>query len=184
MGMFTKISSTAFEELQFDAGMVLNAFDPENPKAPTDAEIVTATTGGINVDVKPSYVDLGEDVDNCPNNMMELKRHDGWDVKMSFTALNITPEAIRFALGAADVDEGKVTPRATLALTDFKDIWWVGDRTDGGFAAVKIMNALSESGLSIKTTKKGKGQLDVELIGHVSIEAQDVVPAEFYVVEG
>ena len=91
------------------------------------------------------------------------------------------------ALGAADIgttDTTKVTPRSELQLADFSNIWWVGDRTDGGMIAIKLINALSTGGLSLQTTKKGKGQLSVTLTGHISIEHTDIVPMEFYVAEG
>lgn len=183
MGKFTKISQDAFETLQFDAGMILKNFNPSSAAAPTDSQIVTATTGGIKVDCVPSFVDLGEDVDNCPNNMMELKQLDQWEAKLGFTALNITAETIKVALSAADVADGKVTPRNNLETSDFTSIWWVGDITGGGWAAVELKNALSTGGFSLQTTKKGKGQLSVELTGHYSINAQNEVPMAFYIGE-
>ena len=124
---------------------------------------------------------------NCPNNTKELKHLDGWDCKLSTTCLGTTPEQIRLSLGAADITSAssKITPRAALALTDFDDaIWWVGDRADGGLVAVKLINALSTGGFTLQTTKKGKGQFTMELTGHVSINAQTVVPMEFYSIEG
>ena len=75
----------------------------------------------------------------------------------------------------------KVTPRATLNQSDFSSaIWWVGDRADGGLVAVKMINALGTGGFNLQTTKKGKGQFALELTGHVPINAQSVVPMEFY----
>lgn len=183
---FTKISETAFNELQMDAGVLLKTFDPSNPTM-TLSNIVCATTGGITASCVPTYQDNGEDVDNCPNNMKEFKEITGYDAKMSFTALNVTADVIKLSLGAADITQatGKITPRNHLELTDFTDaIWWVGDLSDGGFAAICLKNALSTSGLSLKTTKGGKGNLTVELTGHYSISAQDEVPMDFYVSEG
>ena len=183
MGMFTVIPQSTFEELQLDAGVLLNTFDPSAPAAPEDTAIICATTGGINASCVPTYSDMGEDVDNCPVNMKELKHLDSWECKLSFTALGTSPEAIKLALGAADIgspDTTKVTPRRDLEQTDFKDIWWVGDRADGGLVAICLKNALSTGGLTLQTTKNGKGQVSVELTGHVSIDAQDVMPMEFY----
>lgn len=182
MAMFTVIPQDTFEGLQLDAGVLLKTFDPAHPAAPADADLICATTGGINVSCVPTYSDFGEDVDNCPANMMELKHLDGWDCKMSTTSLGTSPELIRLALGAADVtaSSGTITPRRDLKQTDFADLWWVGDRADGGMVAVKLMNALSTGGFSLQTTKNGKGQISIELTGHVSIDAQDVVPMEFY----
>ena len=105
---------------------------------------------------------------------------------MSTTALGTSPELIRMALGAADVTaaSGKITPRADLEQSDFADLWWVGDRADGGMVAVKLINALSTAGFKLQTTKNGKGQISLTLTGHVSINAQKVVPMEFYSTEG
>ena len=183
MGKFTAIPQSTFEELQLDAGVVLKHFTPATPTAPKDEDIVCATTGGIKVSCVPTYSDMGEDVDNCPVNMMELKHLDGWDCKMAFTSLGTSTESIRLALGAADIDttdRSKITPRRDLKQTDFADLWWVGDRADGGMVAICLKNALSTGGFTLQTTKNGKGQVSVELTGHVSMFAQDEMPMEFY----
>lgn len=182
MGMFTKIPEDTFNGLELDAGVLLKQFDPTDVKEPPDEDIICATTGGINPTCVATYSDLGEDVDNCPNNMMELKHLDSWECKMAFTALGNSPAFIRRALGAADVDAetGAITPRRDLSQDDFEDLWWVGDKADGGYVAIKLHNALSTGGFSLQTTKSGKGQIACELTGHVSIEAQDVMPMTFY----
>lgn len=181
---FTRISQDAFEEIQTNAGILLKKFDPTGATEVADEDIVTATTGGITASCVPSYSDWGEDVDNCPNNMMEMMELDTWDCRLSCVGLGTSPEFIKLSLGAADVADGKITPRRDLKQTDFADIWWVGDRADGGMVAIRLINALSTSGFSLKTTKKGKGQISIELTGHVSIENQTLVPMEFYVSEG
>lgn len=66
MGRFTVIPEDTFSEIQTEAGVVLKTFDPSNPVAPDDADIVCATTGGITVSMVPTFSDMGEDVDNCP----------------------------------------------------------------------------------------------------------------------
>lgn len=179
MGKFTQIPQNAFEELQLDAGILLRAFDPEMGSFKNE-DILCATTGGINPSCVPTYSDFAEDVDNAPNNMMEFKHLDGWECKMSTTGLGTSLESIRLALGAADIVGNKVIPRRSVKLTDYKDIWWVGDRADGGMVAIRLMNALSTGGFSLQTTKNGKGQITLELTGHVSINDQDTMPMEFY----
>ncbi len=180
MGLFTVIPQDTFDGLQLDAGVLLKKFDPAKVAAPADEDIICATTGGINISCVPTYSDLGEDVDNCPVNTKELKHLDGWGCKMSFTALGTSPENIKLALGAATVSTTKVTTNRDLKQADFSDIWWAGDRADGGVVAACLKNALSTGGFTLKTTKNGKGQVSVELTGHVSIEAQDTMPMEFY----
>lgn len=186
MGKFTVIPKDTFEAMQLDAGVLLKTFDPENVKAPADEDIICATTGGITASCTPTYSDLGEDVDNCPVGMMELMHLDGWDCKMSFTSLGTSAAGIRLALGAADIDtdnKSKIIPRRDLKQTDFASIWWVGDRADGGCVAIELKNALSTGGFSLQTSKNGKGQTSVELSGHVSLDAQDVVPMVFYSID-
>lgn len=186
MGKFTVIPQDTFAGLQLDAGVLLKKFTPATPTAPADEDIICATTGGINATCVPTYSDLGEDVDNCPVNMKELKHLDSWECKLSFTSLGLSANAIKLALGAADIGDTSaskqdtITPRRDLKQTDFTDLWWVGDRADGGCVAIQIKNALSTGGFSLQTTKNGKGQLSVELTGHVSIEAQDTMPMVFY----
>lgn len=230
MGKFTVIPQDTFTALQLDAGVLLKTFNPATAAAPSDEDIICATTGGIEVSCVPTYSDFGEDVDNCPNNMMELKHLDGWDCTMSTTSLGTSPELIKLALGAADISgatyaltsdvsikagktyytrsgtspnyvytpvaspvladiatyyeetspDYKITPRRDLSQSDFSTIWWVGDRADGGMVAVKLMNALSTGGFTLQTSKNGKGQISIEIMGHVSLNAQSVVPMEFY----
>ena len=184
MGIATKIPQDTFSALQLDAGVLLNSFNPAAPAIPNSA-IICATTGGINPSCVPTYSDMGEDVDNCPLNMKELKHLDSWECKIATTGLGTSPELIRLALGAADITvaSGKVTPRRDLEQTDFADLWWVGDRADGGLVAVRLINGLSTGGFSLQTTKNGKGQIAIELTGHVSINAQDTMPMEFYSLE-
>lgn len=186
MGMFTVIPQATFEEMQLDAGVLLNTFNPASPAAPADADIICATTGGISASCVPEYSDLGEDVDNCPINTKELKHLDSWLCTLGFTSLGVSPAQIKMALGAADIDgtdTTKIVPRRDLEQTDFADVWWVGDRADGGFVAIQLKNALSTDGFALTTTKAGKGQVAVTLTGHVSINAQDVVPMVFYSAE-
>jgi len=187
MGTFTVIPESTFEDMQLDAGVLLKQFDPANP-AVVNADIITATTGGINAVCQPTFSDLAEDVDNVPNGMMEFQHLDGWDCSISTTALGTSPEMIRMSLGCADIDgtdTTKIVPRADLKQTDFaSSIWWVGDKADGGYVAIELKNALSTEGFSLQTTKNGKGQTSLTIRGHVSIKAQKVVPMVFYSVAG
>lgn len=186
---FTKIPETAFQEIQLNAGVLLSSFTPASAEV-ADENIVGATTGGISFTATPSFLDFGEDIDNCPKNMKELKKLDTWDIKMSGTFITVSPKNVASLVAAADVAAEKVTPRNDLKDTDFKDLWWVGDYSDkngetkGGFCAIHMMNALSTGGLSIKSSDKAKGQFAFEFTAHYSIDTQTVVPFEVYVKAG
>lgn len=182
MARFTAIPQDTFEAMQVEAGILLYNFDIETETYQNE-DIICATTGGITASCVPTYSDLGEDVDNCPVNMMELKNLDSWTCSLGFTSLGTDAKGIRLALGAADIDSEdptKIIPRRSLSQGDFSDVWWVGDRADGGMVAIQMVNALSTAGFSLQTTKAGKGQTSVELTGHVSLSAQDKVPMTFY----
>lgn len=190
MGRYTVIPENAFDGLQVDAGVLLKRFNIEQAAAGevgfTDADIICATSGGVNPTCVPTYSDYAEDVDNAPTNLKEFKHLDGWECKLATTSLGNSPELIKLSLGAADIDltnTGKIVPRKSLQQSDFTDIWWVGDRADGGFVAIQILNALSTGGFSLQTTKNGKGTVSLEITGHVSINAQNVVPMVFYSID-
>lgn len=187
---YTQIPTDTFEKLQLNAGILVDSFTPATA---TIGNILGATTGGINFSTNPSYEDFGEDVDNCPPNMMELKVLMGYDPTMSGTFLTCTPALAKALVGAADIAVGnntKVVPRSELLTTDFDEVWWIGDYSDkntgtsAGFIAIRLMNALNQAGFQIQSTKDGKGNMAFEYHGHVSIENQDVVPFEIYVKAG
>lgn len=189
---FTKIPETAFQELLLNAGVLLSAFTPETAEMKS-ADIIGATTGGLTFAATPSFTDFGEDIDNCPKNMKELKRLDTWDVKMSGTFITVTAKTAKKLMSAADIDDAdttKVTPRNEITDADFSDIWLVADYSDkngeknGGFVAIHMMNGLSTGGFQIKTGNKAKGQFAFEFTGHYSMNAQDTVPFEAYIQSG
>lgn len=194
MGRYTVIPVNTFDALQLDAGVLLKNFNVEEAAAGNDgfanSDIICATTGGVNPSAVPTYSDLGEDIDNVPVNMKELMHLDSWAVSVATTGYGTSPETIARALGAADITPdpngkgGKIVPRADLKQTDFGDIWWVGDKANGGFVAIRIFNALSIEGFSLQSSKNGKGTVPLTINGHVSINAQKVVPMEIYSYDG
>lgn len=186
---FNKIPEETFKQIQLGAGMLLSSFNPDTAEVDL-ANIIGATSGGVNFKATPTFSDYGEDIDNCPKNMKELKRLDTWDIKMTGSYVTATPASIASALGAADVSGNKVTPRSDLKDSDFADLWWVGDYSDengeenGGFIAIHMMSALSTGGFQIQSTDKAKGKFSFEYTAHYSMNAQTVVPFEVYVQAG
>lgn len=186
---FTKVAEDAFKKMQLNAGVLLRDFDPEAGALNTE-DIVGATSGGVNFKATPEFTDLGEDVDNVPNNTKELKKLARWDVALSGTFLTVDHVLIPRLIAAADVAGDKVTPRADLLPTDFEDIWWVGDysdvndNTNGGFLAIHMFNGLSTGGFQLQSGKEAKGHFAFEFTGHYSILEQDKVPFEVYVKAG
>ena len=186
---YTKIPETTFKNLQLNAGVLLSAFNPTSATV-ADESIIGATTGGVNFTATPTFSDYGEDIDNCPKNMKELKKLDSWEISLSGTYVTVDANAVKALVGAADVSGNKITPRNDLKLTDFTDVWWVGDysdqngETNGGFVAIHMMNALSTGGFAIQSSDNGKGNFAFTYTAHYSMSAQDTVPFEVYVKAG
>ena len=187
---YTQIPADTFQKLQLNAGILVSSFTPATGVI---GDLLGATTGGITFNSNPAYSDFGEDVDNCPNNMKELKHLDGYDPTMSGTFLTCSPALAKKLAGAADIDVSqnfKVVPRKDLLAADFTEVWWIGDYSDvntdsgqtqsAGFLAIHLINALNQTGFQITTEKNAKGQLAFEFHGHYSMEAQDTVPFEIY----
>lgn len=187
---YTQIPANTFKEIQLNAGVLVDAF---NPATGVIGNLIGATTGGINFTDTMNTTDFGEDIDNCPKNTKELKKLESHEVKMSGTFVTVTPAMARKLAGAADIDSNDSThiiPRNDILAADFQTIWWIGDYSDentgenAGFVAVKMINALSTGGFQIQSTDKGKGQFAFEFTGHYSINAQSTVPYEIYVKAG
>ena len=180
MKRFSKISIDDIKTIQVDSGVLLKEFDVENPVFLPE-NVICATSGGINHVCAPEYYDFGEDVDNAKT-AKETKRIRGWNVSISFTTFTTSLDLIRLALGAADISGKVLSIRQKLQYAkDFKDIWWVGERADGIIVAIKLIRSLSDSGFSLQTNKRGKGQISVTLKGHSSFAEKDKIPMEVYI---
>lgn len=191
MGMrFTKIPADTFKDIQYNAGILLDSF---NPATGVIGNILCATNGGLNFNDNPSFTDFGEDIDNCPKNTKELKKLDSRDVQISGTGLTVNVGFVKRLIAAADIDsldDSHVIPRTELEAGDFHDLWWVGDYSDkngatkGGFVALHLKDTLSTGGFQIQSGDKAKGQFAFTFTAHTSIQSQDTVPYDVYVQAG
>lgn len=189
---FTRIPESAFSKIQLNAGILARDFTPSTGEV-EETDLLGATTGGTSFAATPTYSDYGEDIDNCPVNVMELKKLDSWAVTMSGNFVTVDTALGKDLIGAADIDESdttKIVPRNDVQTTDFQNLWWIGDYSDkngdtnGGYVAIHMLNSLSTGGFQIQSTNRGKGQFAFEFTGHYSIEAQDTVPFEVYIKTG
>lgn len=187
---FTQIPETTFEEIQLNAGIVVDGFTPATGEVNS---ILGATTGGLTFATNPTFEDFGADIDNCPRNTKELKKQTGEDVTLSGTFVTMSADLAKRTMGAADIDGSDSThivPRNDLADSDFSDIWWIGDysnkngNTNGGFVAIHLMDALSTGGFQIKSNDRGKGNFAFTYTAHRTIEDQDKVPYEVFIKAG
>ena len=186
---FTQIPSDTFKQLQLNAGVLVTEFDPSTASISV-SNIIGATTGGVTFTASPSFEDWGDDIDNCPKNMLELKKLTEWEVTMSGTFATMTADLAAMLVGAGDASSGKITPRNDVLTSDFADLWWVGDYSDkngdtnGGFIAIHMLNALSTGGFQLRSSDNDKGNFAFTFTSHYSQDAPDTVPFEIYIQAG
>lgn len=187
---FSKVPINSYKEMLIGPALLITNFDPTTGEY-ADEDIFMATSGGISFSATPTFTDFAAGIDGAPENMMEFKRSDGWqNITISGTGVSLNTTSARRILAMADVGGEHIVPRNNLDVSDFFDLWMVGDYSDknreknGGFIAVHLMNALSTGGFSIQTTDKEKGKFDFTFQAHYSIENQDTVPFEIYIKAG
>ena len=184
---FTRIPEDTFKNIQLNAGIVAKSFNPSTQEV---SNLIGATTGGLQFTATPEFQDFGEDIDNCPKNTKELKKLTAWGITLAGTLVTIKLGTAKTLVGAGDIVGSKVVPRNDVLESDFEELWWIGDYSDvntganAGFVAIHMMNTLNTGGFQIKTTDKGKGNFAFSFEAHYSMNAQDTVPFEVYVVEG
>lgn len=185
MSIGYQVREDVFEHIAKNAGILLSEFDTESWTV-TRSNIIGATSGGINFTDTATYSDMGDDIDNMPKNMMELKNLDTHEVKVSGSFVAISPEEIAKLIGAADysASESKITPRNEIKTSDFRTLWFVTDYGDGGAIAVRLDNVLSTTGYALQTADKGKGTTAFEYTAHYSMSNPDSVPYEIFIKEG
>lgn len=189
---YTQIPADTFQKLALNAGVMASDFTPATGTLAA-ADIIGATSGGLTVTCVPEFVDMGEDIDNCPKNTKELKRIDDYTVTVSGTLVTTSAAVVKRLMPGATVATDKITPSHTLSTAsggDFEDLWVIGDYSDkngptnGGFVACHIKNALSTGGFSYVTSDKEKAKFAFEFTGHYSINDPEGVPFELYVHAG
>lgn len=189
---FTRIPEDTFKKLQLNAGIMCRAFTPATGEV-DEADLLGATSGGVSFSATQTFSDFGEDIDNAPANVKELKRLERWDVTMSGSFVSVDVNTAKTLVSAGDIDAEdptKIVPRNELKASDFEDIWWVGDYSDmngnanGGFVAIHMLNCLNTGGFSIQSNDDGKGEFAFEFMAHYSLEDQSRVPFEVYIKAG
>lgn len=182
-----RITADAANKMQIDSGLLLKQFNISNPVAPADADIICETTGNFKISCKPEFEDLFDNVNNAPKNSAEGKRIVGWNCSLAVTAFSITDETIQLALGAYEAAGGGVDgtrPKNKFATADFTSLYWVGDMLDGEKVLVVVMDrTVSVNGFDFTSTNRGKGELALEFMPHVTISDPDKVPMAFYILE-
>lgn len=172
--MLRGVTEKTFQNLQLNEGAFLKS--EYNGTSLTADQILSATRGGATLTIAPVY--RTRNIDGVPANTKEAKTIDSVNVSASFVALEITPELLKRALGGADLTGNVLKPRHTIATTDFADLYWVGDVSDGRRVQITFKNAFNENGLTLRTQQNNEGELSMNFTGNYSVATLDTPPVE------
>ena len=118
---------------------------------------------------------------------------DAWDIKLTATLMEITPDNFALALGTAEKAEEKsftVGKKTTIKLrTNIEDgdyiqnLVWFGN-TSKGFVAIALDNALNNTGVTLTFSDKGEGTIPVEFHAYQdTVENNEYAPCAIYFFE-
>ena len=168
-----KFAENTFEKIGLNAGVLLNKFT--SVEAIADEDIIGATRGGSTITVPATMRNIA--VDGVRDNTVGNYVVDDWRPTFAFTLLTTNKEKAQMALGVADITEdGKVVPRHKVTTEDFKDYYWVGERSDGKAIVMCLKNAISTGGLSWRATDKGEVESTITLTGNYTTSDQESAP--------
>lgn len=192
MAKFTKLNPEDFKRMTWDAGIILDDFDPASGEL-TLSSIKWATTGQNSFSATRDLSDMGEDINNCPEGMYQLQKAKPWQAQLTGTAKTVTAEIVAEFLGNADVDSidmTKIVPRNDITAEDFADKWLVANYSElngeknGGFMAIHLMHAMSTGGFTANFDKDASGQFPYTIKAFYDMDDQSTVPFEVYVKAG
>lgn len=185
---YTTIPADLFEKIGKNAGIITDSFDIEKREAGNQ---LLATTGGINFTDSPEMSDFGEDIDNCPKGMKELNVLNSREIHLTGTGVSISPTlGARLAIASVENGSTHIVPNADISLSDYKDLWFITDYgkvntgETAGFIAIHLMNTLSVGGFQMQTSDNGKANFAFDFRAYYSMDNQETVPYEIYIVEG
>lgn len=183
MPLKTGLTERTIVNLQLNAGVLLTSYTKGVDIEEDD--IIGATRGGGSFTAVPTVHQAA--VDGAPTYTKGLERVDDWVVTLNATMVELNDDAISRALGVGVVKtetgsgatkDTTFTVKRTVNDADYKDLYWVGDLSNGQNVVIKIKNALNTSGLNLTFTDRGEGTYALALIGHFTTADLDTAPFE------
>ena len=181
MPLKTGLTERTIVNLQLNAGVLLTKYTKGTDIEEDD--IIGATRGGGSFTAVPTVHQAA--VDGAPTYTKGLERVDDWVVTLNATMVEVNDDAISRALGVGVVKtetgsgttkDTTFTVKRTVNDADYKDLYWVGDLSNGQNVVIKIKNALNTSGLNLTFTDRGEGTYALALIGHFTVDDLDTAP--------
>lgn len=181
--MKTGLTERTIQNLQLNAGVLCTTYTKGTPI--DEEDIIGATRGGGSFTAVPTVHQAA--VDGAPTYTVGLERVDDWVVTLNATMVEVNDEAISRALGVGVVksETGSGTTKDTVFTVkrtvndaDYKDLYWVGDLSNGQNVVIKLKNALNISGFSLTVSDRGEGTYPLALIAHYTVDDLENAPFE------
>ena len=192
MSRYEKMPTDAFKHMTYGAGIVLSAFEPTTGKIEL-TNILFATKGGNSTAITRELIDMGANIDNCPEGTKQLQKAKPYQAETSGTGVEVTKEILERMLSCTASTTGgtdKVALRNNIDLTEYKDLWIVVNYSElngeqnGGFMAIHLKNTLSVDGFNSTLAKDANGEFPFKFKAFYDLEDIDDVPIEFYLKAG
>ena len=183
MPLKTGLTERTIVNLQLNAGVLLTAYTKGTDIEEDD--IIGATRGGGSFTAVPTIHQAA--VDGAPTYTKGLERVDDWVITLNATMVELNDDAVSRALGVGVVKtetgsgttkDTTFTVKRTVNDADYKDLYWVGDLSNGQNVVIKIKNALNTSGFNLTFSDRGEGTYTLALIGHFTTDDLDTAPFE------
>lgn len=185
----TGIHEETFSNLQLNAGVFLKdldwsgAADREALKAllagalRDPAHVLGATRGGGSFTCKPTLRFL--EADGLRGDTLGATVCDRWEVRLSGTLLEVTPENLALCLtgGRAETTGGvtRVTPACEVEPEHYLPrLCWVGDMAGGGALLIELRNVLNTGGVSLNFRDRGEGTLPFSFLAHAEPGSEEL----------
>lgn len=199
----TPVRPQTFENLQLNAGAVVKNFDVSTytdystlkealfAAVKDSTKALGATRGGGTFTATPTMRSIEAD-----GKRYEFKGStvvDAWDIKLTATLMEITPDNFALALGTAEKTEDKsfttgkkttIKLRTSIEDGDYiQNLVWFGN-TSKGFVAIALDNALNNTGVTLTFSDKGEGTIPVEFHAYQdTVENNEYAPCAIYFFE-
>ena len=175
------LTPESFKNMQLDAGaffigldtstvtpdMTADEFGALLKQGVTDGHCMGATIGGGTFVATPEVRQIEADGMRSP--IIGSTVFDSWEVKLTTTLKEITPETLAYSLATSEVDPttGAIMINNTLLPEHYiSTMGWAGRILDGRLMYIEIQNALNIVGTTLTFTDKGEGTIAVEYRAH------------------
>lgn len=191
--MVTGLRPKSFQNMQLNAGVFLVDFDWSDAESVSELEnlilaaletedgVLGATIGDGTFTCVPEARDI--EVNDMRYPVVGSTVFDRYDVHMTGTMKEITPENIQRVLPTSVVDDSKANIKKIRVKTDLADenyipkVAWIGDTSSHGFILIELENVLNVSGMNFTFTSMGEGTLPFDFKAHCgSLAAMQYAP--------